>query len=100
MINSVDPCFCKTGLSGELKGPPKAFFKIFEAIAARSAEEGASLVVKAAAAGRETHGLYMRAGEAQQYAPIAQDEKRAAYVWELLGKKLERLQPGVLRNLQ
>ncbi|KXX78342.1 Retinol dehydrogenase 14 [Madurella mycetomatis] len=100
VINSVDPCFCKTGLSGELNGARKVIFKILESIAARPAEEGAALVVKAAAAGRQTHGSYMRAGEVQKYAPIVQDDKRATYVWELLGKKLEALQPGILQNLR
>jgi retinol dehydrogenase 12 len=100
VINSVDPCFCKTGLSREVKGGPKVFFKMFEAIAARPADDGARLVVQAASAGRQTHGLYMRAGAVQPYAAIAQDPERATYIWELLCKKLERLQPGILQNLQ
>lgn len=100
VINSVDPCFCKTGLSGELKGGPRVFFKVFESIAARTAEEGSRLVVQAASAGLQTHGLYMRAGAVQQYAPIAQDEAKATYVWELLCKRMEMLQPGILQNLQ
>ena len=83
-----------------MKGATRLFFKLFTLIAARTAEEGASLVVKAAAAGRQSHGLYMRAGEVQQYAPIALDDKRATYVWELLGRRLERLQPGILENVQ
>ncbi|OIW30745.1 NAD(P)-binding protein [Coniochaeta ligniaria NRRL 30616] len=99
VINSLDPCFCKTGLPGELTGALKVGIRIFEAIAARTAEEGARLVVQAASAGRETHGLYMRAGAVQEYAPIALDEKKATYVWELLCKKLEKLQPGILRYL-
>ncbi|KAK3944453.1 hypothetical protein QBC46DRAFT_305049 [Diplogelasinospora grovesii] len=100
VINTLDPCFCKTGLAGELKGGAKVFFKIFESIAARTAEEGARLVVQAASAGRETHGLYMRAGAVQEYAPIAQDDARATYVWELLCEKLEKLQPGIMQSLQ
>ena len=76
------------------------FFKIFEWATARTAEEGASLIVKAAAAGRDTHGKYMRAGEVQEYFPVARDEEKATYVWDLLCQKMEELQPGVLRNLQ
>lgn len=100
VINSVDPCFCKTGLSGELTGAPKVFFKVFEGIAARSAEEGSRLVVQAASASRETHGLYMRGGKVQKYDPIAEDDKKATYVWKLLCEKMEQLQPGILQNLQ
>lgn len=100
VINSLDPCFCKTGLASELTGVIKVFFKIFETIAARSSEEGSRLVVQAASAGRQTHGLYMRAGAVQKYAPVVQDEQRASYVWEQLSKKLEELQPGVLQSIK
>lgn len=99
VINSVDPCFCKTGLSGDLRGVARVFFKIFEFIAARTAEEGSRLVVQAASAGRQTHGKYLRAGTVQAYAPIALDDERAAYVWNLLCGKLETLQPGILQNI-
>ncbi|KFA50071.1 hypothetical protein S40293_08602, partial [Stachybotrys chartarum IBT 40293] len=99
VINSVDPCFCKTGLSGEMNGRPKTFFKVFEFLAARIAEEGARLVVQAASGGRETHGLYLRAGTVQVYAPIAQDEEKATHVWNVLRQRLEKLQPGILQNL-
>lgn len=100
VINSVDPCFCKTGLSGDLTGASKFLFKIFEFIAARTPEEGSRLVVQTASAGSETHGLYMRAGAVQEYAPIAKDDKIASSYWDMLGKKLESLQPGVLQNLK
>ncbi|KAK6083228.1 short-chain dehydrogenase [Seiridium cupressi] len=99
VINSLDPCFCKTGLPGGLTGSLKIVFKIFEWLTARTAEEGSRLVVQVASAGRETHGLYMRAGAVQEYAPIAQNDKRVTYVWELICKKLKKLQPGILQNL-
>jgi retinol dehydrogenase 12 len=101
VINSLDPCLCKTGLHDDLHGAEKAIFGIFERMFARTAEEGARLVVQAASAGPETHGLYLRAGAVQEYGPIvAQNDKRATYVWELLCKRLEQLQPGILQNLQ
>ncbi len=100
MINSLDPCFCKTGLGGELRGPLAPVLKLFRAVAGRPAHEGAALVVKAAAAGRETHGLYMRCGEVREYEPVVRDEKKGADVWRVLGVRLEGLQPGVLRVLE
>ncbi|KAH6660310.1 hypothetical protein BKA67DRAFT_653502 [Truncatella angustata] len=100
VINSVDPCFCKTGLSGEMSGGPKAFFKVFESIAARPPEEGSRLVVQAASAGRETHGLYLRAGAVQNYNALAQDSQKTTYFWKLLTNRLEELQPGILQNLK
>jgi NAD(P)-dependent dehydrogenase (short-subunit alcohol dehydrogenase family) len=99
VVNSLDPCFLKTDLPGDMRGALRVAFKAFEAVAARPAEEGARLVVQAAAAGRETHGLYLRGGKVQAYAPIALDVEKREHVWEALCKKLEELQPGVLENL-
>jgi retinol dehydrogenase-12 len=99
VINSLDPCFCKTGLAGGLTGGLKTIFKVFEFLFARTAEEGSRLVVTAASAGRQTHGKYMRGGAVQEYAPFITNEdgvKRSDEVWEQLGKKLEQLQPGIM----
>ena len=102
VINSLDPCFCKTELAGGLTGGFKAVFKLFEFIFARPAEEGSRLVVIAASAGRQTHGEYMRAGALQKYAPFITSEdgvKKSNHVWEQLGRKLEQLQPGIMANV-
>lgn len=102
VINSLDPCFCETGLAGELTGGLKVAHKVFATMFARPAEEGSRLVVTAASAGRQTHGEYMRAGAPQKYAPfITSDEgvTRSNYIWEQLGRKLEQLQPGILANV-
>lgn len=102
VINSLDPCFCRTGLAGELTGGIKALYKVFEFIFARPAEEGSRLVVTAASAGRPTHGGYMRAGALQEYAPFITSEdgvKKSNHIWEQLGRRLEELQPGILAHL-
>lgn len=102
IINSLDPCFCKSGLPGELTGGFGAFFKVFEFLFARPVEEGSRLVVQTASAGTETHGKYMRAGAVQEYAPFITNEdgvQKTDYVWEKLRKKLDSLQPGILSNL-
>jgi retinol dehydrogenase-12 len=102
VINSLDPCFCKTGLAGELTGGFKALFKFFEFIFARPAEEGSRLVVTAAVAGRQTHGGYVRTGALQAYAPFITNEDgvdKSNHVWEQLGRKLEQLQPGIMANV-
>ncbi|KAH8897638.1 hypothetical protein GQ53DRAFT_817923 [Thozetella sp. PMI_491] len=99
VINFLDPCFCKAGLPGEIRGWLNVAFKIFEAIAARPAEEGARLVVLAASASREAHGLYSSAGVVQEYFPVAKDEKKVTHVWGLLIRKLEGIEPGIMQNL-
>ncbi|KAK0712052.1 hypothetical protein B0H67DRAFT_305386 [Lasiosphaeris hirsuta] len=100
VINSMDPCFCGTHLADRLTGVKKVLIKLLTAAAARTAEEGSRLVVQAASAGPETHGLYLRAGAVQKYAPIALDKGKASHVWEVLCARLEKLQPGVLENLR
>lgn len=102
VVNSLDPCFCKTGLADDFTGGLKAVYNIFEYIFARSAEEGSRLVVTAASAGRQTHGGYVRAGTLQEYAPRITSEdgvENSNPVWEQLGRKLEQLQPGVMANV-
>jgi retinol dehydrogenase 12 len=103
VINSLDPCFCKTGLAGELTGGFKAVFKLFEFLFARTAEEGSRLVVTAASAGRRTHGGYMRAGALQEYAPFITSEDgdaKSNRAWKQLGRRLEQLQPGILASVK
>lgn len=91
VINSVDPCFCETGLSREVTGLTRAVVKTFAAIAARPADDGARQVVQAASCGRETHGLYMRAGAVQAYKPIAADPRKTEYLWEVMCRRLVKL---------
>jgi len=103
VINSLDPCFCKTGLGGELTGGLRVALKLFAFLFARTAEEGSRLVVAAASAGGETHGKYMRAGAVQEYAPFitnAAGVEKSDYLWEQLSEKLEQLQPGIMANLK
>lgn len=101
-MNSLDPCFCKTGLASELSGGIKVAHAIFAFLFARSAEEGSRLIVTAASAGRETHGGYMRAGHLQEYIPSVTSKEgvqRIDHFWEQLSKKLEQLQPGIMANV-
>ncbi|KAH8163369.1 hypothetical protein CIB48_g4885 [Xylaria polymorpha] len=100
VINSVDPCFCETGLSHEVTGMTRLAVKAFAAFAARPADDGARQIVHAASLGRETHGLYLRAGALQAYKPIAQDEKKTEYLWKVLSKRLEKLDPNIMDNLK
>ncbi|KAG0650546.1 Short chain dehydrogenase atnD [Hyphodiscus hymeniophilus] len=92
IINTLDPCFCKTGLAREISGVLRPVFTLFEFLFARTAEEGSRLVVQTASAGGETHGGYMRSGELKTYPPLITSEggvRRRKYIWELLEKTLE-----------
>ncbi|KAL4869868.1 hypothetical protein BDV12DRAFT_195876 [Aspergillus spectabilis] len=99
IVNSLDPCFCKTSLPREASGSLKIFLKIFESLFARTAEEGSRLVVMAAAGGEQSHGGYFRAAELRDYAPfmgVAEGVQRREFIWESLGRKLEGVKPGVI----
>ncbi|KAL4879251.1 hypothetical protein BJY04DRAFT_220368 [Aspergillus karnatakaensis] len=103
IVNSLDPCFCKTGLPREASGPFKVLFKLFEVLFARTAEEGSRLVVQAASATKESHGKYFRAAGLRDYEPFmtsAEGVEGREYIWECLGRKLEEVQPGALGGLQ
>ena len=91
VINSVDPCFCETGLSREVTGLARLAVKTFAAIAARPPDDGARQIVHAASCGRETHGLYLRAGAVEAYKPIAQDKSKTEYLWDVLQSRLQSL---------
>ena len=101
-INTLDPTFCKTNLGSSSPEMPKAIKlagKIFTALTARTAEEGARLVVQAASAGRATHGLYQRAGAVRGYDPCVLDrvgKERGEVVWKGLCGLLEGIEGGVV----
>ncbi|KAG9231973.1 hypothetical protein BJ875DRAFT_428651 [Amylocarpus encephaloides] len=98
IVNSLDPCLCKTDLFRSVQGPLKIVLAIFK-LFARTAEEGARLVVIAASADRESHGGYMRVGALKEYAPNIMSPsgvENSEYVWDQVAKKLEGIQPGLI----
>ena len=102
VINCLDPCFCRTELARDLSPGLKAFFRVFAALFARTAEEGSRLVVITASAGRKTHGGYMRGGTLKNYPPLITSEdgvEKSRYLWDQLGRKMEEIQPGILANV-
>jgi retinol dehydrogenase-12 len=99
VINWLDPCFCGTGLSRDISGALRIAGKIFTGLFARKAEEGARLVVAAAAAGRGTHGGYLRAGGLREPVEMVtglEGVERGEKLWAELGKRLERMSGGVM----
>jgi retinol dehydrogenase-12 len=100
VINSLDPCLCgSTGLFRDVTGGVKIFLKVFVTMFARTAEEGSRLIVAAAAAGRETHGGYLRAGELREPVEMvsgARGVERGGKIWVDLAKRLEGMAQGVM----
>ncbi|MCJ1396311.1 hypothetical protein MMC18_009200 [Xylographa bjoerkii] len=102
VIDCLDPMMCKTDLGRSFPKAVQVIGKVFQAMFARSAEEGARCLVLAASAGRELHGGYMRAGVVRAYAPVvtsAEGVQNSKYVWEQLAMKLEKIQPGIVAGV-
>jgi NAD(P)-dependent dehydrogenase (short-subunit alcohol dehydrogenase family) len=103
VINSLDPCFCKTGLGkGNMSFGMKVLMKGFQAATAKTAEEGSRLVVQTGSAGVGTHGKYMRAGRVQEYNSVVLERMgdRGEELWKSLLLRLDGLQEGVTQGLE
>ena len=71
-------------------------------LSARSTEVGSRTLVHAASAGPETHGQYLSECRVQPTASITNGpggQELQKRVWRELGDDLERIQPGILKNL-
>jgi retinol dehydrogenase-12 len=69
---------------------------------ARTAEQGSRTLVHAAGAGSETHGEYLsdcKVIEPSDFVRSAEGKKTAERVWEELSEKLEKIEPGIFKNL-
>ncbi len=78
------------------------FFKAACWIFARSTEVGSRTLVWGAYGGEETHGQYMddgRVGKVSKFVTSEEGMRTQKKVWAQLADKLERIQPGILRNI-
>lgn len=76
---------------------------MYFAMNARTTEQGARTFVHAATAvGSESHGQYMSDCKIMQpsaFVRSAEGKRASERVWEELSEKLEKIEPGVLKNL-
>lgn len=100
VLNVLNPGLCHSELSREA-GLGLEIMKFF---LARSSEVGSRTLVAAATAGKESHGKYMTDGLVADKAlsPFVQSEDGTAAakkVWKELSEILEKIQPGVVKNI-
>lgn len=100
ILNMLNPGLCHSELSRD--GP--LFLEILKFFLARSTEVGSRTLVAAGEAGPESHGKYMHDAKVDDGALSAfvksEDGKKASEkVWSELSEILERIQPGVTKNL-
>jgi retinol dehydrogenase-12 len=76
---------------------------MYFAMNARTTEQGSRTLVHAAtAAGPDSHGQYMsdcKIMEPSAFVRSAEGKKASERVWEELSEKLEKIEPGLLKNL-
>ncbi|EAW23604.1 putative short-chain dehydrogenase/reductase family protein [Aspergillus fischeri NRRL 181] len=100
VVNMVNPGLCHSQL-GRDSGIGLALMKM---VLARTTEVGGRTLVAGAAAGEESHGVYMTDGKVDNRALSAfvrsEEGKQAQEkVWGELGEILEEIRPGVTDNL-
>jgi retinol dehydrogenase 12 len=99
-MNFVNPGFCHSSLMREI---PKAVQHTLKFImSARTTEVGSRTLVDAASQGHESHGKYMSDCKVTDPAAFVESEEGArlqTQVWNELSEKLERIEPGILKNL-
>lgn len=102
ILNTLTPGFCRTSLFRDNKFPASIFIKITSTLIGRSAEAGSRELVHAVAAGPETHGKWLDSHEIREPSPFVRSkegEVLQARVYEELMGILERVEPGITKNI-
>ena len=102
ILSVLNPGFCHSELTREFKGAKAAILVIAKAAIARTTEEGSRTLVQAALSGKESHGQYLNDCKVEppsEFVRSAEGEEVEQRVWRELSQKLDRIQPGVLRNI-
>lgn len=97
-INCVNPGLCHSELSRETPGWG---FWLIKLILARSTEVGSRVLVHAGSQGPESHGKYLSDCEIAEPAEVVTSKEGVEAqhrVWAELVRKLEGVQPNVIRN--
>lgn len=101
VVNFLNPGLCASGLMDEMSNPA---FRMFEKAMARSTEEGGRAHVYAAAAGPESHGMYITNGKVTPLKcgtlPTTKaGQEVAKRFFDEVNAKLENIVPGVTNNI-
>jgi len=100
ILNMLNPGLCHSELGRD--GP--FVLHVLKFFLARTTEVGSRTLVASGTAGPESHGKYMHDGKVDDgalstFVKSADGQKAAEKVWGELSEILERIQPGVTKNL-
>ncbi|KAJ3130113.1 hypothetical protein HK098_006172 [Nowakowskiella sp. JEL0407] len=100
-INTVNPGMCHSELNREF-GDQWQIYWTFKNLLARSMEMGSRTYFNAASQGPETHGKYLsncKIIEVSDFARSKTGKRMQERIWKELSDKLEKIQPGIMKNL-
>lgn len=105
ILNTLSPGACKSDLMRNTHGLQRIMLAIQYALIARTQEVGARTLVHAAGAGRDTHGKFL--SECEVYISAADPEaglwenaeELQKRIWSEVVMKLEKVSPGVSKNI-
>ncbi|KAL9128900.1 MAG: hypothetical protein Q9217_002522 [Psora testacea] len=105
IINSLNPGFSASDFFREEEPSRLAslFMRVLRGLFMRTTEVGARTLVAAASAGEESAGKYMADGVVSYESAFARSEegrRTEERLWEELLEKLEKVSPGIGRNVQ
>ena len=102
IVTTVNPGFCYSDFVRGLPAYFRVVFVVWRYLVARTTEVGSRCLVAGASAGKESHGQYMADGENQELMGwVATDEGARVQkkVWEQTLDLLEKIEPGIRRNV-
>ncbi len=102
IVNTVNPAYCVSEL--QRHAPPVLYFfiKLGGLILARTTEAGSRTLFAGAAAGEDSHGMYMsdcQVKEPSAFVRSADGIKTQRKVYKQLLELLESVEPGITKNL-
>ncbi|KAF2702995.1 NAD(P)-binding protein [Pleomassaria siparia CBS 279.74] len=102
IVNALNPGFCRSDLFRHAPFPLNWFVGFSLALLGRTSEVGSRTLMTAAAAGRESHGLYMDCCEVRDPSAFAigeEGQRLQKKVFDELMEELDRIVPGVSKNI-
>lgn len=102
ILNTLNPGFCRTALFRSNTWPAYILIRVMSTLIGRSSEVGSRVLVYAAAAGPETHGKWLDTCEIREPSAYVRSEEGAKVqkrVYEELMGILERIEPGITKNV-
>lgn len=103
IVNTLNPGFCESALRRDATGIVGGVVRVSEFLLQRKTFVGARTLVHAASAGKETHGKYLSDCRIHP-SPLdtgkwENEEALRKKIWSELAIKLEKIAPGVTKNI-